>query len=159
MNHLATLLRHLEAYVQEEIGAQGRTLALLEAQERAVGACDRQAIERSTRSLDVELRQAAVRARRRGLLLEGFGKLWELDASTLSLASLIERVGPDADRLQRQRAELRDASAKVRRRARRIGSAARAHQRLTAEIIETVLTGAAEGAGLEAGGTLVNAEA
>ena len=157
VNHLATLLRHLEAYVQEEIGAQARTLALIEAQEQAVRSADHQAVAKSTRALEGELKSAAERARRRGLLIEGFGRLWGVDAGALTLASLIERVGPDADRLQRQRAELRELSGQVARRARRIGLAARAHQRLAREIIEGVL--AAQGADVEGGGTLVDAEA
>ena len=158
MNHLATLLRHLEAYVQEEIGVQDRTLALLEAQEYAVRQNDHESLERANRAIDGELRTSAERARRRGLLLEGFGKLWDIDPSTLTLSSLIERVGQGADRLQRQRGELRRASGRVARRARRIGSAARAHQQLTREIIETVVR-EASGAGVESGGALVDAEA
>ena len=157
-NHLATLMRHLEAYVQEEIGAQSRTIALLESQELAVGESDHAKLRKANLAIDAELRSATERTRRRALLLEGFGKLWKLDPSTLSLSSLIERVGNGAERLQRQRGELRDVTALVARKARRIGSAARAHQRLTVEILETVLEDA-EGAGLEAGGALVNAEA
>lgn len=158
MNQLATLMRHLEAYVQEEIGVQGRTLALLEAQEQAVRVCDREALERANRALDAELRTSPERARRRGLLLDGFGKLWSIDSSSLTLSSLIERIGPAAERLQRQRGELRQASGRVARRARRIGAAARAHQQLTREIIETALCHAGGGA-VEDGGALVNAEA
>jgi len=158
LSHLTTLMRHLEAYVQEEIGAQARLLALLEVQEQAVLASDQEAIVAANRKLDAELGSSAARARRRGLLLEGFGRSWELDPSTLTLSSLCERVGSGAERLQRQRTELRAVTAKVARRARRVGAAARSHQRLTAEIIETVLTGA-EGEGLAAGGVLVDAEA
>ena len=157
VNHLATLMRHLEAYVQEEIGAQGRTLALIDVQEAAVRSADHQAVAKSTRALEGELRGASERARRRGLLMEGFGRLWGVDPSALTLASLIERVGPDADRLQRQRAELRELSGKVARRARRIGLAARAHQRLANEIIEGLLS--AQGADVAGGGALVDAEA
>jgi hypothetical protein len=157
LNHQTTLVRHLEAYVQEEIGAQARTLTLVEAQEQAVRSADHVAVAKATRGLEEELRTAPERARRRGLLLEGFGRLWGIDPSALSLASLIERVGPDGGRLQRQRAELRELAGKVARSARRIGLATRAHQRLANEIIETLL--AAQTSRVDGGGALVDAEA
>ena len=158
MNNLAKLLKHLEAYVQEEIGAQARTVTLLDAQEDAVRASDHVALRRANQALDAELGTVGERARRRGLLLEGFGKLWKLDPSTLTLSSLIERIGPSAERLQRQRSELRELTARSARRARKIGSVARAHHRVTTEILEAVLEDA-EGASIEDGGALVNAEA
>lgn len=165
MNRLPVLLRHLEAYVQEEIGAQGRTAALLDAQRSAVRTADPAAIAESTRAVETELGTSARRARRRDELLKGFARLWSVDPGSLTLASVIERAGPAADRLQRQRLELRKATSEVSRRARLVGTAAREHQRLTADIIRTVLAGVdtdAEGGGSQdsaRGGVLVDAEA
>jgi hypothetical protein len=158
MSQLSTLLRHLEAYVQEEIGAQSRTLALLEAQQDAVASSEPSAITKATSALENELRAVAVRARRRDELLRGFARFWNIDAQSLTFASLIERAGPEAERLQRQRSDLRSAAGRVARRARVVGTAARAHQRLTAEIIETVLVDE-ECQSVGTGGALVDAEA
>ena len=157
-NQLSTLLRHLEAYVQEEIGAQGRTLALLDAQQEAVSSSDPAAIARSTSAIEGELRVVAARARRRDELLKGFARLWQIDVRSLTFASLIERAGPQAERLRRQRHDLRTAAGRVARRARVVGSAARVHQRLTADIIETVLSDEASDT-VGSGGVLVDAEA
>lgn len=157
MTKLQTLLRHLEAYVQEEIGAQRRTLSLLEAHELAVHTTTPRLIQEATSALEEELRPVPARARRRDELLRGFGKLWGVDPRTLSLGSVIERAGPEAERLQRQRKDLREATARVARQSRRNAVAARTHQRLTAEIIESLL--ALEGDAMENGGSLVNAEA
>lgn len=157
MIQLSTLMRHLEAYVQEEIGVQGRTVALLEAQERAVHTTEPAEIHKATLALEEELKTVGARARRRDELLRAFGRLWSLDPVALTLSSLIERAGPEAERLQRQRRELRDATALVSRQARRSTKAARTHQRLTAEIIESVLV--EDGESAANGGALVNAEA
>jgi hypothetical protein len=150
-------MRHLEAYVQEEIGAQRRTVSLLEAHEQALYTTLPAVIQEATKALEEDLRPVQARARRRDELLRAFGRLWGVEASTLTLGSLIERAGPDAERLQRQRQDLRDATAKVARQARRNAVAARTHQRLTADIIESLL--AQGGEPVENGGSLVNAEA
>ena len=157
MTQLSTLMRHLEAYVQEEIGAQRRTTALLQAHEEAVHTTLPAVIQEATLALEQELRPVPARARRRDELLRAFGRLWGVEPTALTLGSLIERAGPDADRLVRQRQELRDATAKVARQSRRNAVAARTHQRLTADIIESVL--AQGGDSVENGGSLVNAEA
>jgi hypothetical protein len=158
MSQLSTLLRHLEAYVQEEIGAQGRTLALLEAQQAAVATSEPESVAKATQAIEDELRTVAARARRRDELLRGFARFWNIDPQSLTFASLIERAGPEGERLRRQRRDLRTTAGRVARRARVVGTAARAHQRLTAEIIETVLADD-ERQAAGTGGVLVDAEA
>ncbi len=158
MSQLSILLRHLEAHVQEEIGAQGRTLALLEAQQEAVAASKPEEIAKSTLAIEEELGTVGRRGRRRDELLAGFARHWNIAPGSLTLTSLIERAGPEAERLERQRQELRTAVGRVARRARVVGNAARVHQRVTADIIETVLSDE-EHEAIGVGGALVDAEA
>ena len=152
------LLRQLEAYVQEEIGAQRRALEFLEDQERAIRDGDAARISNSGSCVEGELRKVPGRSRRRAALLEEFGRLWAVAPKTLTLTSICERVGESSGRLARQTEELRCAVASVARSARRLASAARMHQRLVSEVIENVLAGE-EQTCVAAGGTLIDAEA
>ena len=170
MKPLEHLLRQLEAYVQEEIGAQARMLALLDAQEQAILAAEPRALLERTRAVEAELAHSAGRAQRRALLLDELAALWKLGRGALTLGSVVERCGSAAERLDRQRSELRAAAAKVTRKARRLGAAARTHQRLTCEALELLLAGGEPGSSprslssafprsLREGGVLVDAEA
>ena len=157
MNNVITLLRQLESYVQEEIGAQGRLLASLEAQDRALRAHDAARIAEATRALDGEIEASSKRAQRRQELVSSLAKLWSVAPSSLTLGSIAERVGDEGARLGRQRNELQSASAQVAKLGRRNGLVARFHQRLTAEVLQAVLV-QADGAPLHEGGALVDAE-
>lgn len=134
-----TLLRQLESYAQEELGAQIRALELLEAQERALIDGDASRIESATRALERDLQSVPARARRRDDALAQLARLWELAPKTLTLASVAERAGDEGERLRRQRAELRDVLAKVARLTRRNTLRARVHERLNADVLQTVL--------------------
>ena len=151
------LMRRLEAYVQEEIGAQRRLLEILETQEHSIRSGDSAALAEQGREIERELRTRAERARRRSALLELFGRLWDVAPGTLTLSSICERAGDEAGLLLRQKDDLRNVVAAVTRSSRRLSSAARLHRRLIAEVIETVLAGEDE-ACVAAGGTLVDAE-
>jgi len=152
------LLRRLEAYVQEEIGAQRRALEYLEAQEQAIRDGDAARIASCGRSVDVELRKVGERGRRREALLAELGGLWAVAPKTLTLSSICERAAQGSERLARQTADLRKVVAAVTRTSRRLASAARMHRGLTMEVIETVLAGEDELC-VASGGTLVDAEA
>ncbi|HVS10758.1 MAG TPA: hypothetical protein VMS76_12875 [Planctomycetota bacterium] len=158
MSALPALLRQLEALVQEEIAAQQRQLACLEAQARAVAAGAPAEILERTRALEVELRSGAPRAQRRGLLLRQLGGLWNVSPAALTLSSIVERAGAQGERLGRQRTEMRQNAGRVARLARRVTSAAALHQRLNAEILEELLGGEG-GARLACAGALLDAEA
>jgi len=152
------LLRRLEAYVQEEIGAQGRALEFLEAQEQAIRDGDAERIARCGNAVDAELRRVGERGRRREALLEEFGRLWDVAPKTLTLTSIGERAAQGSQRLARLTADLRKVVAAVTRSSRRLATAARMHRGLVLEVIETVLAGEDELC-VAAGGTLVDAEA
>lgn len=158
MSEYTTALRHLEAYVQEEIGAQSRLLTLLQAQEAALRSHSALELAAATASLDRELESTHDRARRRQTILESLARKWSVAASSLSLTSVVERVGDEGERLARQRGELERATRKVQRLARRNAVAANYHQRLTAEVLQAVLAPQSGGLVTDGGG-LVDAEA
>ena len=158
MNPVVHLLRQLEAYVQEEIGAQGRTLALLGAQEDALRSRDPHKITSSTQQLERELSSAPRRAQRRQELLAAFARAWDLAPCTLTLSSVVDRAGEEGERLARQRNELRAVTANVARQSRRVAAIARYHESFATDVLQ-VLIAVDGGAPFEAGGVLVDAEA
>jgi hypothetical protein len=157
MSSLTTLLRQLEAYVQEEIGAQTRLVALLEAQERALRVHDAAELLDTTSAIDAELEGSAQRGRRRRELFASLAGLWMVAPSSLTLSSIALRAGPDAQRLERQKDDLDRAARRVQRLARRSGLVARFHQRLTADVLQALLA-AGEEERVDCGGRLVDAE-
>jgi hypothetical protein len=158
VNTQTTLLRQLEAYIQEEIGAQQRLLALLGSQERALVAGVPAEIAAATQKLERELHALPQRARRRSELLDALAKTWNVAPRALTLASVIERVGDDGDRLRRQRSELRNCAGQVARATRRNAFNARAQERVNGEMLQAVLA-AGSNAPLATSGALVDAEA
>ncbi|MCC7010969.1 MAG: flagellar export chaperone FlgN [Planctomycetes bacterium] len=161
MNQVTTALRQLEAYVQEEIGAQLRLLERLEAQDLALRSHDPLRIAHTTRALDTEIEGAQKRAQRRHTILAGLADVWGLASSSLSLSSVAERVGDDGDdgeRLERQKQELERISKRVQKLARRNTTVARFHQRLTSDVLQAVLV-QDDGGNVHDGGALVDAEA
>ena len=133
------LLAQLEACVQEELGAQGRTIALLESQERALLAGSTEGLATCAEACRAELATVPARARRRAEVLAGLGAAWQVDGAALTLSSVVRRAGDAGRRLERQRDELRRAVAKVARSSRRLAAAARMHQALVAEVLDTLL--------------------
>jgi len=153
-----TLLRQLEAYVQEEIGAQGRIHTLLEAQSAALSSGVPARISESTRALDAETESAQRRGARRATLIAGLAQAWGLAASSLTLSSIVARTADEGERLARQRLELERAVLRVRKLTRRNNTIARFHQRLSADLLQAVLAPEND-ARVTDGGTLVDAEA
>ncbi len=158
MSNTTTWLRQLEACLQEELGAQSRWLSLLEAQERALLSHERETILATSTALQAEFSGAAGRTRRRDELVARLASSWNVAPASLTLASIVERAGADGERLRRQRADLERLSGRVQKLARRTGSAARLHSRLSSDIVRACLASSG-GADVDAGGAMVNAEA
>lgn len=158
MNQVMTLLRQLEAHVQEEIGAQSRVLAALEAQGEALRSHESARIVTATAALDSEIAAQARRTERRNELLASLATAWGLPAGTLTLGSIVQRVGDEGRRLARQRDELAETVGNVARQSRRNGLVARLHQRVTSEVLQAVLVESGSEAVLAEGGALVDAE-
>jgi hypothetical protein len=153
-----TILRKLEACLVEELGAQRRVLARLEAQQAALRAGDPAALDARGREIEADVDSSLQRAQVRAALLRLLAAEWRVDSRTLTLGSIAERAGGEGQRLQRLRGDLRRASAATARALRRNARAARAHQRAWGEVLEGVLSAAVEG-DPGAGGRLVDAEA
>ena len=90
MNQVMTLLRQLEAHVQEEIGAQSRVLAALEAQGEALRSHESARIVAATSTLDAEIMAQARRTERRNELLSALAAAWSLPTGTLTLGSIVQ---------------------------------------------------------------------
>ena len=158
-NHQALTCK-LEAYLQEETGVQGRLLALLDAQERAVREGDAEALSITGSDLESELEGEPRRERHRRELLGSIGRALGVPAAVLSMSSIAERLSAtgvvDVDRLLRLRDELREALLAVRKKARRLAAVARGHQEVLDDVLR-LLSGNADDP--RAGGFLVDAEA
>jgi hypothetical protein len=158
MSSVTTLLRQLEANVQEETGAQRRLLELLGAQDMALRSHAALSISETTRALEAPLESAERRTNARRAILASLASAWNVSADALTLSSIATRAGEDGERLRRQRDELERVTRSVQKLARRNGTVARFHQRLTADVLQAVLASDAD-APVADGGTLVDAEA
>ena len=158
MKELKTLLRRLEAHLQDEIGAQDRTLALLASEQEALAGRDPELVLARTAALERELQSGVARARRREEILAALAEFWRLPPGTLTLSSIAERAGSEGERVLRMRAELRERSAKSVKLARRVGALARTHQRFFSDVLQTLFSGLGA-TDARVGGQLVDAEA
>jgi hypothetical protein len=153
-----TLEQALEIHVREEIAARERLLALIQRQEDAVLAGASEELARVTREVEGELALQATRARTRQALFNTFARRFAVPVSELSLSSIAERCGAAGERIATLRRELRDATASVARKNRRLNALVSMHRRVLNDLIHTVL-GVDAGREQHATGTLVNAEA
>ncbi len=157
MTNPRSLLHELETYVQDEIGARERMLEIVARQEVAVQSGRAIELEQATRDLERELAGQIDRASRRQRILVGFGAAWRVAPSVLSLSSIAERIGPGTERLLTLRRELRDATAALAKRNRRLAALTTLYRRVLGDVIETLVSGD-DSAPLDNPGTLVNAQ-
>ena len=148
---------HLTAWAREECEAQAHALQVLEAQERAVRSRDLPAVEAASDDVRALGPRGMARARRRDQLLGQLAKAWEVPREALTLGSVVERLGDDAEELRQLRQELRDRASEVLRASRRVGVLVSAFRRVSGEVVEMLLTEEG-GAPLHEGGSLVDAE-
>ena len=152
-----SLRNALEAYVQEEIGARKRMIAILARQTQAVTRGKPSDLDAATRILERELALQIERSARRKKLLDAFAALWSVASDALSLSSIAERCGAGSERLLALRRDLRDATASLARENRRFAALVALHRRVVNELIG-VLIGDDGAAPLSRAGTLVDAE-
>ncbi len=157
MSNITTGLRQLEAYLQEELGAQGRLIRLLEDQERALLSHSRPAIESASHALQAQFSASATRSRRREEIIAQLAQTWGVAPQTLTLASISERAGDEGLRLARQRSDLQRATRTAQRLAQRTAAAARLHSRISSDVVRACLGVDASAPKLEAG-SVVDAE-
>lgn len=139
MSALKALVHQMEAYAQEELDLQTRTLGVLREQESALFHGDLEAMRSNVDRVDAQLSGVASRTNRRNDLLRRMGVEFGVEASTLTLSSICMRLGKDGERLTRIASELRETTQSVSRATRRLSALARMHARLNDEILGTVL--------------------
>lgn len=144
---LQALVHRTEAWLREEIAAQSRLAAALDAQERAIRGGDATALADAARALDAELRGGMPREGRRRDLARELARATGARAETLTLTAIADRAaaaGVETGGLVRLREELRLTTASTLRRGRRLAALARYHQGLLNELF-LVLAGDAQG--------------
>ncbi|MEZ5977547.1 MAG: hypothetical protein R3F34_04945 [Planctomycetota bacterium] len=135
----ARLLPRLEAWAQEELGAQQALLRALEAHERSLGRGTPEEIETTVRAIgEVDPRGSARRGELDAILRE-LAAAWKLASGTLTLGSVAERFEERGARLARLRTELRRAVVEVRERSRRVALVSRQQCAIVSKVLETVL--------------------
>ena len=139
MSALKVLVHQLEAYAQEELDLQTRTLGFLREQEAALFHGDLALMRANVERVDAQLEGCVARSARRNELLRRFGLHFGVAPSTLTLTSICTRLGSPADGLARIAAPLRETALAVTRATRRLGALARMHARLNDEILKEVL--------------------
>lgn len=153
-----TLLGHLEAWVQEETGAQLRLLDLLERQEKAVSSKRSADMREAARKIEAELETRGARDRRRRDIFNAFARAWDVSANALTVGSIAERLGEHSERLVRMRTELASLTEEVRRMGRRATVLVRQNQSVLQEVIEFLVDQDGKD-GADMGGRLVDAKA
>lgn len=139
--NLQSLWLHLEQWMHEEIAGKRKLAELITEQEAALLAHKIDELDRATAAVNVELGRETERSRRRQRIFALLAQHWGVDAAALTLGSICERGGQDADAIARLRDELRDAAALVLRKNRRFARFATAHSRLVQDTLALVLHG------------------
>ena len=158
MSGIDATVQQLEAYLQEECSAQQRVEACLKKQADVLVRGTPVDVVESARELDEELATAGKRSARRQLILRRLGAAWRVSARSLTMTSIIDRLGPAGERVRLLRTELRRALASVQREGRRVAAQARYQHRLIGDLVQGVLVEHCGTDGSQSGG-LVDAEA
>ncbi len=143
-----TGMTRLLSWMQEEITAQQELGKLLETQRKAVLESDIAGLAASEADIERQLRSGVERSRRRDALVRAFAKAFGVDAKTLTLASLCERLaerGQDVDTLRKLRQELRLSTADVLSSGRTVAALARFQRGLAADLCALLLGANSEG--------------
>lgn len=159
---LDALLVQTESWAQEELAAQTRYSELLEAQVEAVRNSSSDALLESIEQMDAEMEKRVGRERRRQALMKALAGEFGVDASTLTLTSIVERArlaGLNASRLEVARGKVRDAASRALRAGRRLATLVRYHQGVFQELLALITPREAGTQANESGGAWVHVEA
>ena len=151
------LIPRLEAWVQEELGAQRKLLENLKSQEKAIVSTDLDGLDLCIQEGRKLRATSGPRDRRRHMLLKDFERVWSVSAKALTLGSIVARLGSNGRRLDTLRRDLKETLREIGGIARRVRTFARYHQGVIHEVVEDVLETNADA--MEQGGALVNTEA
>ena len=161
MSKVASLINRLEANARDELAGQDRMLRLLEEQERAIVSGKSKAVIESTEAIETETQSGARRASARAKILRSLAAEWRIPADAMTMASIVERAGGQADRLIELRTALRTRAAQVLKKNRKLAALANMHRKVMQEVIDAVLASELDGEEVAVGtsGTLIDAEA
>ncbi|MFT6361706.1 MAG: hypothetical protein ACJAZ8_000100 [Planctomycetota bacterium] len=151
------LIPRLEAWVQEELGAQRKLLENLKCQERAIVTTDLDSLDQYIQEGRDLRAKSGPRDRRRHMLLKDFERVWSVSAKAMTLGSIVARLGSNGRRLDILRRDLKTTLKEIGGLARRVRTFARYHQSVIHEVVEDVLETNADA--ISQGGALVNTEA
>jgi len=155
---IQSLINGLEAWVQEELLARRKLLALLGRQEECVKHARGGELAAIVGELDLELAAQTRRDDKRARLFAALGQAWGVAPETLTLTSIVERAAPAGARLAQLRDELAEASATVARKNRRISALLNAHHKIVEELLGALIAIQGGTPGLQQG-ALVDARA
>ncbi len=157
---LDSLLIQLQSWAQEELSAQQRLATVLEQLLDAVRSGGAEDLLPAGLALEEELQTKAGRDVRRHDLMERLARTWSVSASSLSLASVIERcqsAGVAVGGLTTLRVELREAVQAVGKQARLLAVLGAHHRGVLRDILG-ILGESSNDAEARRAGVLVDAE-
>jgi hypothetical protein len=150
------LLKRVEGWAQEELGAKQRLLEALREQEAALSTNGAERLETASRRVAEQVQAEPARAAILASMLDALGRAWQVDPLALTLGGISERAGEQGANLARLRAELRAVCEESMRVGRRIALIAGTQRAVLTEALG-LLAGGAEPS--QASGRLVDAEA
>jgi hypothetical protein len=152
------LANQLEALLDEELAARGRTTAILNEQLEALQEKDREAFTACSKKMETELGSNAERGGRRARIVAALAAQWNIAPTALTLSSIATRLGDAGARIFSKRAALREAVANELWANRRLGVLMGAERRLVRDLLRSIYGEDVEKA-LDGAGNLVDAEA
>ena len=152
------LANQLEALLDEELAARGRTTAVINRQIDTLKSKDREGFADCTRCMEQELSSNAERGQRRAKVVASLAAQWRVAPTALTLTSIANRLGEDGERIATKRAALREAVACELWANRRLGTLMRAERQIVRDLLRSIYGEEVEKA-LDCAGNLVDAEA
>jgi len=152
------LANQLEALLDEELAARGRTTEILNEQIGALHEKDLEAFTECSQRMECELSSNAERGARRARIVALLAAQWDIAPTALTLASIATRLGDAGKRVLSKRAALREAVATELWANRRLGVLMGAERRLVRDLLRTIYGEEVEQA-LDSAGILIDAEA
>ena len=152
------LANQLEALLDEELAARGRTTAIINRQISTLQTKDREGFAECTRCMEQELSSNAERGQRRAKVVASLAAQWRVAPTALTLTSIAQRLGDDGSRISSKRAALREAVATELWANRRLGTLMRAERQIVRDLLRSIYGEDVEKA-LDSAGNLVDAEA
>ena len=152
------LANQLEALLDEELAARGRTTSILNEQIETLQEMDLDAFAECSARMERELSSNAERGGRRARIVALLAAQWKIAPTALTLASIGRRLGDAGTRVLAKREALREAVATELWANRRLGVLTGAERRLVRDLLRTIYGEEVERS-LDSAGNLVDAEA